>query len=210
MTSSLLALWFSANDAADQGCVPAQLTRRSQQSALPANDASTVARIRAGDEAAFDALYVQTFQELWSFARRYTDVTVAEEVVQDVFLRLWERRHLWDVRSTVRAYLFGAVRNRALHHVDRAAVEARAALALPQPSDLSVPVDERGDILDAVTRAVAALPERQRAAMILRIQRSLTHAEIGDALGVSSAAAGALVRKAEAKLRVALAAYLPE
>jgi RNA polymerase sigma-70 factor (ECF subfamily) len=221
MTLPLLQLWFRADDdAADRahrpqgqtGDQPSAETSRASGQAIAADDASVVARIRAGDAAAFDALYVGTFRELWSFARRYVSETAAEDVVQDVFSRLWERHSVWEVRSTVRAYLFGAVRNRALHQTEHAAVERRAsAAAVAEPVDSAVmPSESTADVLVAVSHAVSALPERQRAAMIFRIQRSLSHAEIGDALGVSAAAAGALVRKAEAKLRVALRAYLPD
>lgn len=220
MTLPSLELWFRADDgdetAPRAGRARPRLVGNEGSPAPTAlrssilDDPALIEQIREGDERSFDALYEATFPELWSLARRYVGTAVAEEIVQDVFLRVWERRRDWVIRTSVRGYLFGAVRNRALHYLEHAAVERRASARMIAEQDEPVaPPAHANELFDAIARAVHELPERQRAAIVLRIQRGLSHAELGEALGVSAAAAGVLVRKAEAKLRVALAEYLP-
>ena len=74
-----------------------------------------VARIRAGDGAAFEAMFRQYYEPLLRFALTYLPVREsAEDLVQDVFYRIWEHRERWAVRTTLAAYLYAAVRHRAL------------------------------------------------------------------------------------------------
>src|SRR5688572_24467295 len=125
-----------------------------------------VGRVRAGDHEAFRILYLNTFNDLWSFARRYVEsAAVAEEIVQDVFLKLWERRERWEVRGSVRSYLLGAVRNRALHFAEHSAVERRGGdvVARGQLDAPRVDVESEvinADVDNAVVSALDTLPER--------------------------------------------------
>src|SRR5689334_12892134 len=74
----------------------------------------------------FEELFKLHFSELRDFAFRYVRTEAdAEEIVQDAFLAVWIKRHSIAPRSTMRAYLFGAVRNRALHHSRHSAVARR-------------------------------------------------------------------------------------
>jgi RNA polymerase sigma-70 factor (ECF subfamily) len=158
-----------------------------------------VARVRAGDVAAFEALFRATHAPLRAFARRLLDGddAGAEELVQELFADLWTGRAGWAVRGSVRGYLFGAARNRALNarrhaRVERAfearetAAAAHGDPAAPPPAD-----DALAEALDAaalrarVDGAIAALPERCRLAMQLRWRAQLRHAEIAEALGIT-------------------------
>ena len=78
----------------------------------------------AGDERALETLFQSHYASLCEFAVRYVrEEALAEEIVQDLFADLWARRAEWRVRGPVRAYLFGAVRNRALNVRKRQATE---------------------------------------------------------------------------------------
>jgi len=179
-----------------------------------ASDVELAEKIRDGDRDALTSLYEATFRDLWVFARRYVGPTRAEDVVQDVFLRMWTKR-TWTIQTTVRAYLFGAVRHRALDVTHRTSIEVRAEETIRRddaieqdgihPADTAV----NAELRTMIHQTVAQFPERQRAAIILRIDRALSYSEIGDALGISATAAGNLVKKGEAKLREALRAYRP-
>ena len=77
-----------------------------------------VARIRSGDGPAFEALFYAYHAPLCAFAYRLVGVRdLAEEIVQEVFLYIWERRETWDVRTSVKSYLFTAVRNAAMSYL---------------------------------------------------------------------------------------------
>jgi RNA polymerase sigma-70 factor (ECF subfamily) len=173
-----------------------------------------VQRIRAGDEAAFEALFRSTYDALYASVYRIVQsAAVAEELVQDLFVAVWADRARWDPGDTidrVRAYLFIAARRRALNAVRREAVERRwveqAELA---PSERAVEsaevIVERAERVRAVREAVARLPERGRAVLLLQWRRGLTYPEIAECLGISVKTVEVHVSRALKALRRSLA-----
>lgn len=98
------------------------------KASAPVNDEESdlVPRIRRGDEAAFELLYLAHHDELWRFA--YACVhsrDVAEELVQDVFLAVWGTRATWEVNTRVRAWLYASVRHLALNYLRHERVVTR-------------------------------------------------------------------------------------
>src|SRR5687767_8248154 len=79
------------------------------------SDTDLVERIRStDDERAFSTLITRYYQPLTSFICRYTHtIDAAEDIAQELFVRLWDRRAYWVVRGSVRVYLFSAARNAA-------------------------------------------------------------------------------------------------
>lgn len=71
----------------------------------------------AGDERAFESLFRAYYTPLCRFLVHYLEPSVAEEIAQDLFLRLWRDRGQAPVRGSVRAYLYVAGRNAALNHL---------------------------------------------------------------------------------------------
>ena len=151
-------------------------------------------RIRDGDPAALETLFHEHYAALCRFANRYLhDRAAAEDLVQDVFTSIWAGRLRFDVRGSLRAYPFAAVRNRALnlrkHQLverdwerDEAIPDVRALhRAPPRPDDLLDDVERR----NRLRAALEALPERCRLVMQLRWEEQLSHAEIADVLGIS-------------------------
>jgi RNA polymerase sigma-70 factor, ECF subfamily len=158
----------------------------------PREDRERAERIRRGEVEAFESLFREHHAGLCRFAERYVrEPALAEELVQDVFFELWRGRAAWELRTTLRAYLFGAVRNRALNHLKRAS-RTRLWFAREQrdaePADPSASperVAAESEAAAAVQRAVARLPERARMAVELRWQHGLKHAEIAEVMGIS-------------------------
>lgn len=140
-------------------------------------------RLHRDDPSALEEAHTLYAAELWRHAYRYvSDRDAAEDIVQDVFVAFWHRRHELSTELAIRPYLFAAVRNHALKHIRHHAVVARAQ----QTSDIAVEqsvshVTESVAIessLDALVRqALVALPERQRTAIELRWLRGLTYTE---------------------------------
>src|SRR5256885_11941323 len=86
-----------------------------------------VARIRAGDEAAFEAMFRAYYDPLGRHVAPYVGSRdAAEDAVQGLFVRIWEDRARWVV-SDLGHYLYTAVRRRAISQVRRLAVQRRAA-----------------------------------------------------------------------------------
>ena len=190
------------------------------------SDAPLVARVRAGDEAVFEAIFRQHHEGLWSFA--YHQVGCAEtarEIVQDVFFALWRNHAEWEVTSSIAGWLYGAVRHHILRHrrtertvariTDRAAREVVAeqglavggdviSVAMGAPArDAHALVEER-ELDAAVTKALAALPERRRLAMTLRWKHDLPAPEIARVLGTTPQAVRHLLMRARDEIAALL------
>ncbi len=133
-------------------------------------------------------------QPLLAFAERFVgDAARAEELLQDLFFELWRDRAGWAVQSSVSAYLYAAVRNRALNVRRRDVVEAewavdeahepvRALHAAPVPADVAL---AQADLTAQLRSAVSRLPERCRLIMQMRWHGGLSYAEIAEVLGIS-------------------------
>ena len=174
--------------------------------------------IRRGDEGAFLETYREYYARLCDFAISYVhDVALAEDVVSDLFLGIWRGRETWHVTGSLRAYLFSAVRYRALNIVRdqrrHDASEAHAVATGELPTIASAP-DEVAEValLDdvqlglerTVWEAVASLPERGRTVMTLRWQSGLSLDEIARVLGTTEMAVRQLHKRALAALRTTL------
>ena len=152
-------------------------------------------RIRRGDPAAFEALFRAHYEALCGFAARYTDSNaIAEELVQDVFARVWTDRARWPAPRNRKAYLFTAVRNRALNagrrrQLEQDWVEAEI-LGAEAPDDVAAddpaPRREDPDALAHLERAVASLPERCRLVMHLRWREGMSYADIAGVMGITA------------------------
>jgi RNA polymerase sigma-70 factor (sigma-E family) len=118
--------------------------------------------------------------------------TVAEDLVQDAFARM--HRH-WDNAEHPRAYLRTAVLNACRSHLRRLALE-RAYRRHPSAVSDSV-VAEADELFDAL----AALPSRQRAALVLRFYEDLSEADIAVALGCRPGTVKSLLHRGLAELR---------
>ena len=183
------------------------------------SDNSLLARIRAGDERAFEALVLEHYNELCVFATRMTGRKMtAEEIVQDVFLRLWQRRDQLTLSGSIVAYLHAAVRNQALNELARERrwwrwrtrkAEEQRSLTTERPTSLDADDRVRShDLEQAIERAIAALPPRCREAYTLRRLRGLSHAEIAEIMRTTPKTVEVQIGKALRLLRKHLADWL--
>src|SRR5687767_13623958 len=79
---------------------------------LTVTDAAIIAKVRAGNESAFEQLFRAHYEQLYHFASIYlNDPAAAEDIVIGVFGWLWMNRASWAPRTSAEAYLYGAVRN---------------------------------------------------------------------------------------------------
>ncbi|HZS60790.1 MAG TPA: sigma-70 family RNA polymerase sigma factor [Gemmatimonadaceae bacterium] len=153
-----------------------------------------LARIRAGDVGAFEALFKSFYAELVGFVESYVDRTTSEEVIQELFLALWRRRESWTPAGGVRAYLFAAARNQALNAIrhrrsaTRVVEECAADGSIPGTNHCErTPAQQLSttEIESACRQAIHELPESNRLVMMLRWDYGMSHAEIAFVLGTS-------------------------
>jgi RNA polymerase sigma factor (sigma-70 family) len=124
----------------------------------------------------------------------------AEEIMQDAFVALWER---WDRVGRMddpTGYLYRTAMNRHRSGLRRAARAARRVVGAAEGGDAFAKADER----DAVARALASLPGRQRAAIVLTELLGYGSAEAGAILGVKDVTVRALASQGRAAMRTRL------
>jgi RNA polymerase sigma-70 factor (ECF subfamily) len=182
-----------------------------------ADERALVARLRDSDVGAYAELFDRLGPRLWRFsARQLGSADAAHDVVQDVFVSLWERRTTIDPEQNLNAYLYGAVRRRGLHylrHEQSVAGSARnAAVALhawrsaaPVGPDVAT---QAAEFEAALAGALGQLTELQRAALACR-REGLSHAEIAVALEITTEAARKHVTRALATLKRVLERFDP-
>lgn len=173
--------------------------------------------IGAGDEQAFAAMFRHYNRDLYRFALGLLgSADEAEDVVQAVFVAIWQGRARWTVRSSLKVYLFTAVRNRALQHFRNA---RRRHDAQPQVLDFATAArseafldpdrhTEHAEFTAALRSAVDALPPRCREAFVLTREHGMTYAEAAATMGISPQTVMVQIGRALASLRKALAPFL--
>jgi RNA polymerase sigma-70 factor, ECF subfamily len=178
---------------------------------------SWIQGITLGDERAFEAMFRRYNRELHRFALHLLrSPDEAEDVVQAVFVAIWQNRASWTIRSGLRVYLFTAVRNRALQQFRNARVRRGLepdvfALSAAPPSEPFLSPDvqvDQADFTAALAKAVAALPPRCREAFVLTREHGMTYAEAAATMGISPHTIMVQIGRALASLRKSLAPFL--
>jgi len=209
LLSALAADIFNGSDRTS----PAQRAVQEQRAAdARAMEQTLVARVRAGDEAAFRALMQEYFPRIARFAMGIVGARdVADDIAQDVLASVWAQHTTWAPAHSIKAYLFGSARNRALNELKRRRVRASAAPVITEALEYhaaSAPsaVDDVviGEMIVALRRLVAHLPERRRTAIRLRYEEGLTYPAIAEILSVSVKSAEQLVALTVQSLRKGL------
>lgn len=174
-------------------------------------DVQLMLAFRAGDVGAFDALFERWAGRLLRYLERMLrDAALAEELVQEVFVRVHRARERYQPTARFSTWLFTIGTRLALNELRRPSRRHRhestdaderpvELVADDPPADAVVDARRRGAALE---RELAALPERQRTALWLAAVEGLSYAEVAEALETTEASVKSLVHRA----RVALAA----
>lgn len=179
----------------------------------PPGDAELVRRIRAGDERALEQVFRSYYSGMCAFVRRFVHAPdISEELVQDVFFKLWTKRETLSEIDALRTYLFRAARNTALNHLRRRKLEtaweeqeaARGEQATLGATDDEAATDE---VTRAVNEAVGRLPMRCREIFLMSRQGGLTYSEIATRLGISVKTVETQMGRALKSLRASLANF---
>jgi len=176
--------------------------------------------VKAGDDASFDFLLMKYRSPLVNFLYRMVrDRATAEDLAQDVFLRIYRARKGYIPSAKFTTWLFRIATNAALNSVrdnrhqkmevslDAPAGEEQEALPRELPAR-ELRIDEHlleRDRIEFIQRAIASLPDKQRAAVLLHKYEEMDYAEIAKILDCTEAALKSLLFRAYENLRVQLA-----
>ena len=175
--------------------------------ALSARDATRAAQIRAGDVATFEAVFREEYAGLVTYLIRTVGTNWdAEELVQGVFVQLWERRESFAPTTSVRNYLYGAVRHAALNHfrANRRATPS-AGSSTSSPVDTELELDE---LTRAAYAAIEQLPPRGKEIWRLHRDHGMTVPEIAAHLNISPNTVKTQLARSLAAVRRAVVPFL--
>jgi RNA polymerase sigma-70 factor (ECF subfamily) len=154
--------------------------------ALPVPDETLVARLAGGDETALQTLYRRYGRPIYGVGLRYLDdPDLAQDLVQDVFLKLWRRAETYDTeKGSFSAWIFTIARRSAIDLQRRRA--RRSAIPLEDAPEPSVHDETWQQLAEDwhVAEALLAMDPLLREPLLLAYYRGLTQREIADHLGV--------------------------
>jgi RNA polymerase sigma-70 factor (ECF subfamily) len=145
-------------------------------------------KIREGDADAFKNLFETYCQALIYFAWRYVKNTqVAENIVQDVFLRIWLNRTKLNPALKIKSYLYKAVKNQAFQHLRKAKYENQKENIQALDSSTKSPEDilNEKEIAVSVQRAISELPPQSRLIFTMSKYNNLKYSEIAEIQNIS-------------------------
>lgn len=164
------------------------------------------------EEAVFEELFKSHFAELVNFGNRYlNDPEQSKELVQEVFLNIWQKSEILKIQTSVKSYLFGAVRNAALNHIKHQKVQQKYQDRVKFNSEESETVDflELEELKTSIENALNKIPEKCRQIFELNRFEGKRYKEIADQLGISLKTVENQMGKALKILRQELGDYLP-
>jgi len=172
------------------------------------SDEDLMRALRAGDQAAFEALYQRYRNRLYAFLVRYTgDPSAAQDLFQETFLRVFRDRARYEPRAAFATWLFTIARNLYLDSVKGAGIPRpapgteMAAEEAPDSQPDPLAALERREAEALLRRAVATLPEEDRAILILSRFEGMRYRQIGEILGCSEGAVKVRAHRALQTLR---------
>ena len=186
-------------------------------------DADVMLRVKAGDDAAFDYLVEKFRRPIISFMYRMArNQAVAEELGQEVFLRIYRSRHTYAAEAKFTTWLYRIATNLAVNHArDSKAERVEATVSLDESNEetgMSIDVADphltaeqgllRRERLASIRRHVEALPERQRLAVLMHKYQGLDYRQIADVLKLSESATKSLLFRAYETLRERLKEFI--
>jgi RNA polymerase sigma-70 factor, ECF subfamily len=153
-------------------------------------DRDITERIRQGDVEQFELLFRSSYVSLVRFAKTLIkDQDTAEEIVQDLFVRIWQNKEKLNIESSLNGYLFRSVHNKCLHYIEHARIVERYAeeMSSRQPEKPESPSDilQYKELQARITRILDRLPERCGKIFYLSRFEGLKYTEIAKRLSVS-------------------------
>jgi RNA polymerase sigma-70 factor, ECF subfamily len=153
------------------------------------SDGILLERIKADDQKALEGLFEKYYYRLCEFSFQYVrSFDLAEEVVSDVFLKIWRKRHKINVISNFKAYLYTATRNQSLNYLQKEQRDWESLDELNETSSDQYQPDEElifHELENRIEVLINTLPPRRK--MIFKMSRieGFTYREIAKIMSIS-------------------------
>jgi len=147
-------------------------------------------RMVEGDKDAFRFFFDKYYIDLCNLVNIYIhDEAMAEEIVQDIYIYLWEKKGNIQIKSSVKAYLLKASKNKSLNYLrnEKAKMNFREKLREASEIDYEIPANalDARQLREIIENAIKSLPEKCREIYRLAKENELSYKEIAEELGIS-------------------------
>ena len=169
-------------------------------------------KIKEGDIARFEILFKEYYERLCEFGLRYLkSLDLAEEIVQDTFYNIWRNREKINIKTSIKSYLYTAVRNNCLQELRTRSLDMKYENYYKSHySNESIsPADELNakELSEVINKALNSLPERCRIIFKMSRDEGLKYHEIAEKLSISVKTVEANMGKALKQFRTYLKEY---
>ena len=202
-------------------------TRMIEDPAVEDSDAGLMLRFKDGDTEAFNQLFAMHTRAVVNFAYRFVrNRGMAEELAQDIFLRVYEAAAGYQVQAKFTTWLYRIATNVCLNEIRKPHVRAALKNEEKNGDDARCMNSQTGSVRDysnfpdlllerqaisnALSQALGQLPEKQRVAFILNKYQELSYGEVAEIMKISEKAVKSLIHRAKETLAEKLKPLLPE
>lgn len=138
----------------------------------------------------FKQLYEHYYNRLLFFARKYVEnMETAEEVISEVFLKLWKKRKEIQINSSFQSYLYTSVRNKCLDHIrkegNRQYEDDMMIHSLCAEHSNTLDIIHSNELFEKIEKAIAMLPKDRRRIFLKSRNEGMKYKEIAEELGIS-------------------------
>jgi RNA polymerase sigma-70 factor (ECF subfamily) len=169
--------------------------------------------LRDGDSCAFKQLFIKYYSPLCEYASCFLPDAFAEEIVQGLMADIWESRKRLFIGTSLKSYLFTAVRHRCLNQARKQQFHRRVENAIGKAAGHEEPFNDpdyylTDELAEQIRKAIDRLPDTYRHTFLLSRFEHLTNVQIAGRLGVSVKTVEYRISQALKNLHLALKDYL--
>jgi RNA polymerase sigma-70 factor (ECF subfamily) len=163
--------------------------------------------IKKGNKVVYESLFSEYYESLVRFSEKYLfDQHASEDLVQELFIHIWEQALRIEINTSIKAYFYQAIRNRCLNYLKSLKVKDKRNLlyieALIYGDDDTELFDP--EIIDKIKAAIDELPPQMSRVFRLKLLEGLKQDEIAEELGISVNSVKTHLKRARVKLRESL------
>jgi len=188
---------------------------------LTPSDKFIIESIKAGNKNAFEFLFKTYYPDLKTYANNIvSNDVIAEDLVMDVFVRLWELEKRLDIKTSVAGYLFTSVHNHCINYLTRKHKRFPGLNAETiDKLNLRIPLSDENEAISSINlselserieKGIENLPDECRKVFSMSRIEGMTNREIADKLGISENTVKVQIYRALKNFRVLLREFLPD
>lgn len=179
------------------------------------NTNRTLVELQNKNHKVFKKVFTNYYEELVIYANSFLfDKSASEDIVQEVYIYIWENTHKINIKTSIKAYIYAMVRNQCLNYLktlkitdDLNFIELNASLIIEQDLDFFSTEDKR-IVYNQIVLIVDSLPDRMQQIFKLKFLENYKYAEIAEELDISINTVKTQLKRAKFKISQSLISLL--